>query len=244
MLSDKPWNAGRTLRWLFTALAGGASILLVLALVGRLTGDPKLEKSPELQTLMGILGLHGAILLATGYVLGSERIPWSEAFGWRRGDAGRALRWGAGMGLALLPLSALLQGLSTVLLKWLHVTLTEEQAVQNLKDAHSVAGQLLMVAFAVVIAPVAEEILFRGVLYPTVRQAGYPRLAWWGTAVLFGAIHGNAGVFLPLTALAWVLTWLYNRTDNLLAPITAHAVFNSCNVVLLLLNERYHFADP
>ncbi len=35
--------------------------------------------------------------------------------------------------------------------------------------------------------------------------------------------------FVPLFALALALTWLYERTDNLLAPITAHALFNAAN---------------
>jgi len=42
-------------------------------------------------------------------------------------------------------------------------------------------------------------------------------------------IHLNAPTFVPLFALALALTWLYERTDNLLAPITAHALFNAAN---------------
>ena len=37
-----------------------------------------------------------------------------------------------------------------------------------------------------------------------------------------------------LFALALALTWLYERTDNLLAPITAHALFNAANYMVLL----------
>jgi hypothetical protein len=82
---------------------------------------------------------------------------------------------------------------------------------------------------AIVVAPVVEEILFRGILYPAIKELGRPRLALWGTAILFALSHENAMSLLPLTFLALVLTWLYERTDNLLAPIAA--VQNRCNVL-------------
>ena len=79
--------------------------------------------------------------------------------------------------------------------------------------------------------------MFRGVLYPAIKQLGYPRTALWGTAALFAAIHGNLPIFLPLMALGLALALLYEVTNNLLASITAHGLFNAVNVVLYYLNE-------
>lgn len=87
--------------------------------------------------------------------------------------------------------------------------------------------------FAVVLAPVAEEFIFRGVLYPVIKQLGYPRLALFGVSALFALIHLDAAIALPLFVLALGLTWLYERTDTLLAPIAAHGLFNAANLVLL-----------
>ena len=70
-------------------------------------------------------------------------------------------------------------------------------------------------------------------LYPLVKQRGWPRLAWFGISFLFALIHWDAAAFVPLFLLALVLTWLYEKTDSLLAPITAHAFFNAVNLVLL-----------
>jgi membrane protease YdiL (CAAX protease family) len=92
---------------------------------------------------------------------------------------------------------------------------------------------------AVLLVPPAEEILFRGILYPWIKQAGYPRLALWGTALVFAGVHFNLVSFLPLAAFALVLAALYERTNNLLAPITAHALFNTLNFLLLLLQEHF-----
>ena len=93
--------------------------------------------------------------------------------------------------------------------------------------------------FAVVIAPVAEEFIFRGVLYPFVKQLGYPRLAWIGVNFLFALIHMDAAALVPLFVLALALTWLYERTDNLLAPIAVHALFNATNLGMLVLKHFY-----
>ena len=43
---------------------------------------------------------------------------------------------------------------------------------------------------------------------------------------------------MPLFVLALVLTWLYEKTDSLLAPIAAHALFNAANLVLLCLLQN------
>jgi membrane protease YdiL (CAAX protease family) len=39
---------------------------------------------------------------------------------------------------------------------------------------------------------------------------------------------------LPLVVLAMALTWLYVKTESLLAPVLAHSLFNTANLVLLL----------
>ena len=80
--------------------------------------------------------------------------------------------------------------------------------------------------------------MFRGILYPMLKQAGYRRLGLWGTSLLFAVVHLNAVTFVPLTALALVLTALYEWTNNLLAPIAAHLLFNALNFGMLLLLQQ------
>ena len=60
----------------------------------------------------------------------------------------------------------------------------------------------------------------------------------WGTSLLFAAVHMNLVTFVPLATLAVVLTMLYERTDNLLAPITAHVLFNALNFATLLVLQQ------
>ena len=89
------------------------------------------------------------------------------------------------------------------------------------------------------VVPAAEETLFRGIIYPTIKQAGFPKLAIWVTSIAFATIHLNAETFLPLLVLALLLILLYEKTNNLLAPVTAHAVFNAAQLIDLY-SQEYH----
>jgi membrane protease YdiL (CAAX protease family) len=77
-------------------------------------------------------------------------------------------------------------------------------------------------------------------LYPAIKRIGFRRLALWGSSLLFAAIHLNFLTFVPLLLLSLGLTLLYENTDNLLAPITAHAFFNTLNFVMFFSGEMLH----
>jgi len=140
--------------------------------------------------------------------------------------------------LILLPVALGLQQVSAVVLTKLGWQPEEQLAVTLLAGTKSWWMRVYLGAFAVVLAPVAEEFIFRGMLYPFVKQLGWPRLAWFGVSFAFALVHDDAATFVPLFVLALALTWLYEKTDNLLAPITAHSLFNAVNLVLLHLKSR------
>ena len=110
------------------------------------------------------------------------------------------------------------------------VTLIAEESAKK----ENIRTLIFFVVMSVAVAPIAEEILFRGILYPAIKQIGHPLLAAIGTALLFALFHVNLLTFASLTVVALGLIALYEFTDNLLAPITAHAVFNASNLVMLI----------
>src|SRR6185503_18905102 len=112
---------------------------------------------------------------------------------------------------------------------------TQQTVMVVLQESGTVAQRFALGFAAIVIAPVFEEGLFRGILYPVVKNAGYPTLALAGTSLLFGAIHGSILTFLPLTFLGLMFAVLYEKTDSLLAPILSHALFNAVNFTYIVL---------
>jgi membrane protease YdiL (CAAX protease family) len=111
----------------------------------------------------------------------------------------------------------------------------EQEAVHALRVTSAWQSHLILAVLALFLAPLAEEIFFRGMLYAGIKQAGFPRLATWGVSLFFALVHFNLVSFVPLFVLAILLTVLYERTDNLLACIAAHALFNGLNFALFYL---------
>jgi len=188
--------------------------------------------------LAGTLCFQGASWLLIPFFLRQHGIRWTAAFGFHGPKLKRALLTAFGFILVVLPVVLLLQYESLHTLDRFGLPTEDQTAVKLLTDAESVWTTVYLGVFAVVLAPVAEEFIFRGMLFPFVKQLGFPKLAWFGVSFLFALIHMNAPTFVPLFVFALGLTWLYDRTDNLLAPITAHALFNATNLAVLLWQNR------
>jgi membrane protease YdiL (CAAX protease family) len=191
-------------------------------------------------TLVATLSFQGAAIVLTAAFLRQHRVSWNQGFGFRN-QWRQAVLFGMLAACIFLPLGWSLQEVSLKLVSRFSHSATlsqEQQAVQVLRIAISAWDRIALGTVTIFLAPTAEELLFRGILYPWVKQAGFPRLALWGTALLFAAIHANVVVFIPLFVLAVILTVLYEKTNNLLAPITAHALFNATNFVMLYLLDK------
>jgi membrane protease YdiL (CAAX protease family) len=232
----RPWQPDRFARnavILLVCFYGGLSLTW-----GAMRGpaQPAEVEHSALEVLIAMLSFQGAALVLVHGFLRKHQIGWADAFGLTLEEP-RALLLGMAVAFIFLPLAWGLQSTSALVLDHLHVPAQEQEAVQVLRSTESWTCGLLLGIAAILVVPVAEEILFRGILYPMIKQRGFPRLAWWGTSLLFGAIHFNLVTFLPLTVLALCLIWLYERTRNLLAPITAHALFNAMNFAALFLSE-------
>jgi membrane protease YdiL (CAAX protease family) len=187
------------------------------------------------QMIVAALSFQGAALALVNLFLRQHRTGWREGFGFAN-QWPQAIMLGIIVACFFLPLGWGLQWLSgkiIVLLPRLHLKPEEQQAVQTLQMASDSLQRMALGVITIILAPLAEEVLFRGILYPWIKQLGFPRLALWGNALLFAAVHMNVLTFVPLLVLALALTLLYERTNNLLAPITAHALFNAMNFMIL-----------
>jgi membrane protease YdiL (CAAX protease family) len=206
-------------------------ISFIGALAQHFSGKAQFDVHSPLFVLLFMPGLHWSVLLGTGLFLFFQRIRWAEAFGFSLSPIGSTILAGVITALVFVPIGMLLQWASLEALEQLHLTGTDQPAVEALQTAVKPLERSFLIVFAIVIAPISEEILFRGILYPAIKQLGYRRTALWVTSLTFAAFHQTPAIFLPLTVLALFLTILYEMTDNLLAPITAHAVFNTIGVL-------------
>jgi membrane protease YdiL (CAAX protease family) len=108
---------------------------------------------------------------------------------------------GAILACVFLPFAILLQWLSAeiiVRVPYLQLKPQEQEAVQTLEMAVTLVQPGCPGCCTILLAPAAEEMLFRGIIYPAIKQAGFPRLALWGSALLFGAFHVNLVTFFAV----------------------------------------------
>jgi membrane protease YdiL (CAAX protease family) len=239
MLTEKPWKPESVLRYLM-ALFG--SIFLGVLLVKWLNARAdQWNLDPKMVTLVvGTLSFHGMALFLTSFFLQEHQTGWANGFGFDSPQLGRSVMLAVVVGLSVLPIIWSLGRLSAKVMDRFHFDPVVQETVQTLQTADSFELKMLIGFFAVIVAPVAEELVFRGILYPTVKQRGFPRLALWGTSILFAVIHSNAMIFLPLLFLAVILTLLYETTNNLLAPILTHSLFNLANFFWLISRTGLH----
>jgi hypothetical protein len=113
----------------------------------------------------------------------------------------------------------------------------QEVAQQDVAYAISGATSPLMKFYflflAVFLAPLAEEVLFRGIVMVSLAK----RLGAGGaitlTSFLFAMMHGHVPSVVPLFVLSVALSLAYICTESLLVPIVMHSVFNLVSVTWL-----------
>ena len=94
-----------------------------------------------------------------------------------------------------------------------------------------------LVLGAVVVAPVAEELFFRGLLLQGLARSYGPRIGLAGSALVFGLFHFSGPsiqTVLPMLSavvVGLVLGWLFARTGNLTVPVLTHTLVNGVALV-------------
>ena len=153
-----------------------------------------------------------------------------------RGTWRKEIGSGVLFALGLYPVMVIVVG---GLLTYLLQTISGEQvrAPEQVGEHLPAIGTALTIVYAVVIAPVGEELFFRGVLFRSLRD----RHGFWVGAVGFGLIHFIPGSAVDAALLMIVmfftgvaLCFLYERRGTIVAPLAAHITFNVIGIVLIL----------
>lgn len=95
----------------------------------------------------------------------------------------------------------------------------------------------LLVIAAVVLAPIAEELIFRGCLYRFLKSQTAVLPAQITSGILFSMIHWNLMSFLPLVLVGIFLARIYEKTGSILVAIWFHAFFNAFSLGMLFLTN-------
>jgi len=221
----------------------GPAVVLLLALafvLGSIVQIPFTADALALLSDEGGVTLVGSIVLLTSLQLALVGVTWlfvvrprAIAFAMPLLGTVRLRALGAGMGWGVLAwiVASAVTFLMVLLLERVGVPPVPgpaEQAINALEP-------WIVVPAIVVVAPIAEELFFRGVAFNAWLRERGRRFAYIGSAALFATIHVSLVSLLPIFLLGLALAWVYRRTGSLLAPIAMHATVNGITVAFAML---------
>lgn len=214
-----------------------AFLLLLQWFVPEATPAPGAVPSP-VRDVKGMQLIYGALqfalpVLAIFALLIGRNISPLDVFGLKRVGLFKALALGGLLLVMLLPIFLMVTGITYQFLG----EQAEQQELVKIYQHAAKAGKREIIwqiaVAAICIAPVTEELLFRGYFYPVFKRLLGPLPAAVGTSILFAAIHNNALGFPGLAVLALALTLVYERTGSILVPMCMHAWFNGLNLLFM-----------
>lgn len=224
--ADVPWGIGTGL------IVVSLSYFTVALLQGILQAIFSVKDNPDARMLIVLVAtLLGPVIIVGVFLLTLDRKPWEwGVLGWTPSRQG--IWYGALTVLAALPI---ILGVSWFSSQLFNTDQGASPLISELVSTDSVLLKLMIALTAVVVAPLVEETLFRGILF----RAMNARLPFWTAAIasgfIFATAHDLPAALLPITLLGVLFAFLTRRSQSLLASAGAHAVYNGVITVIMLL---------
>lgn len=207
----------------FFALQGVLSILLALAMPG--------QPGPVLTIAFGAAGAVVAVFSL--YLSWRARVPRVlEAFALRAPPGARwRLPAACGLGACAGAVAGLLGLLYLIGAQGIPVLRETFESHRVLADAQPAGFHVWIAVLAVGLAPLFEELIFRGMIFRGLRRTASPALAALGSAAIFAVVH-PAYSALPVFGLGLAAAIVLEITGLLWAPVAAHMVYNAIVIFL------------
>lgn len=196
-----------------------------------LTSDPHFV----LVSVVAVIPAHLLTLWLVWWVVtGSGRRSFAAALGWR---------WSVRLGwLEIFPCFGIVGCLLIVNNIIAHYYHGSDTALDKI-IASSFATRIVVVVLATLSAPLVEEAVYRGVLYPALQRALGKVWAVLIVAGLFAGVHApqyreNLGVIAAIALLSFTLTLVRAQTGRLLPGVIIHFLFNGISSVGILIDAH------
>lgn len=229
------WGPGEAFVIFFAALAASTAISLTIyqALLSFTTGN----SARILLLFISSLILYSLMLSGVYYSVKTRHGRTLGTIGLRTSGAGRGVAWGFGLGIPLFIGALGLAFVSQFFYNAFYREVLNRQPPQQFMPKLSSSGTsswliFLFIFTLLVLAPICEEIFFRGYLYPSLRNRMGMQAAMILNGAIFAAVHFEIAGFLPRFLLGYGLCYLYERNRTLSAPVVGHALYNGLLVIL------------
>lgn len=227
-LTSVRWDVGQAVG-LFVVI-----VAIMITVSGTATWVRESELAPTAKTLLIAATLFGMYLIEWATAWGLARAasqPLAKAVGLQKFDAGKWVP--AAIGVALV--ARIVAAAWSLLLRFAHANAPAPGLdVTRLMPSGS-WGVVMTVLMAAVLAPLVEEIIFRGIAYSALRDRFGDVLGAVFSAGMFAILHLSIYTIAPVFVLALMLSALYRRSGSLWVPVIAHMSFNALGLVGIYL---------
>ena len=232
-LETKPWG--------LRALAMVSGAILLSWSLGNLVALAAFKlhwiaKSDLLMAEAVVMGFtfDAAGLIFIGVYLRKRGVTLADAFGLKRGPLGPTMGRAVLLCLLVVPVVYGTMFIWQAVLLAFGITPEEQDILKMIRGAKNPLVRGYLLTLAVALAPIFEEVFFRGFMYPAFKQRFGVAGGLTVVSFLFASVHLNLNAFVPVFALGAMLGLAYEVTGTILVPVTIHALFNAANLILLL----------
>src|SRR5437762_3958058 len=213
-----------------------AAVLISLLLPGSSDLVSRPSAQVDARDLLANLLLTFALVLFIVAFLRFRGFDLSSLGGFFKISFFRALSTGTILILAAYPLISLTDAITRRLFG---NDSSKQSIVELFNGSRTIEQRIMIIVFAVAIAPVVEEFLFRFFLYGVLKRYFGRFLGITVNALLFAAAHTHFPSFAPLFVLGSCFTIAYEWSGSILVSMTMHALFNSLSLTVLAFPELF-----
>jgi membrane protease YdiL (CAAX protease family) len=233
-LKARPWSAEQGSFLLLVLMALYFASTALQPLINEWCGggsDGQATRRIVIQSIsFHMIGL-GIVILS----LLRRRVTWRDAFGLEPRAILRDVGKGAIFYLATLPFLVFYTFLYQAILRGMGYEIMMQEVALVVAGEQSFWMRLYLAGLAVVLAPLFEEILFRGIGLPLIARKWGVAAAVVLVSLFFAAIHFHLPSMMPLFVIAVAFSLAYIHTGSIVVPIVMHALFNGVNVAVLMV---------
>lgn len=230
----RPWTwQDATIILITVCLAYSIAIPILSFTSDNTTND--LTKDNLITVLIKTLIFHGPALIAILALLKIRGFNWRKAFGTKKNRFKHDIIIGITFYLAAIPFIAILGIISGFILTIFHIPINQQEIASMFTSTTTPLWlKSYLIFLAIIVAPIVEEICFRGILLPLFIKNDKPIAAITLVSLLFAFVHFHIPSIAPLTGIAAAFSLAYIQTGSLLTSMVMHAIFNSISIIALL----------